>query len=79
MKAKAEDLFFISSINRDGSGTKKVGKGHLNSLLKNPFMKDDLYELKRLSHTEGTFLAIGFNSYVVKVKNMEELKKKNYK
>jgi hypothetical protein len=31
-------------------------------------MKDDLFELNQLSLTEGTFIASGFNSFVVKLK-----------
>ncbi len=70
MEKKASELDFISQIKRDGSGTFKVPDDYLKSMLENPLMKDDLFELRRLSITEGTYIAMGFNSFVVKLKNI---------
>ena len=68
MKKKAHELEFISQINRDGSGTTKVEEGYLKSMLENTFMKDEYFELHHLSISEKTYIAINFNSFVVKIK-----------
>ncbi len=68
MKKKAHELIFISQIKRDGSGTSKVSKAYLKAMLENPLMKDDEFDLTSLSISEGTFIASGFNSFVVKLK-----------
>jgi len=64
MKKKPNELIFISQIKRDGSGTKKVFKKDIEYLESE---KDD-YEVNCLSISQGTFIACGFNSYVVKLK-----------
>lgn len=64
MKKKAKELEFISQINRDGSGTTKVGQSYLDSL----FESNEDFELRPLSLSEGTFIASNFNSFVVKLK-----------
>ena len=69
MRAKASELEFISQINRDGSGTTPVPESYLDSMLNNSLMKNDLFYLTCLSLTEKTFIASGFNSFVVKLKN----------
>jgi len=74
MKLKAKDLEFISIINRDGSGTKPVKKSYLKAMLENKFMKDELFKVRRLSLTEDTFIAMGFNSFVVKIKKQNTIK-----
>lgn len=68
MKKKAYELEFISQINRDGSGTKKVSEDYLKAMLENSLMKDELFKVHRLSLSENTFIAMGFNSFVVKLK-----------
>ena len=69
MKAKAHQLEFISIINRDGSGTKKVFKKDVKHLTENQFAKEDEYKINSLSITNKTYIASGFNSYVVKLKD----------
>lgn len=49
MKAKAKDLIFISQIKRDGSGTAPVSESYLKAMLENTLMKDDEFDLYRLS------------------------------
>ena len=60
MRIQSTNLQFISQIKRDGTGTIPV--------LFNPDEKD-MFELNCLSITEGTYIASGFNSYIVKLKN----------
>lgn len=69
MKAKPHELIFISQIHRDGSGTSPVPESYLTAMLENKFMKDEPFELNRLSLTEDTYIASGFNSFVVKLKS----------
>jgi len=57
-----KDLVFISRIERNGSGTVDVST---KSML---FVADDLFKISCLSITNGTYIAAGFNSYVVKLK-----------
>ena len=68
-KAKAKELEFISWIKRDGSGTEKVPEDMLENMLNNKFAKDDYFRLNVLSLSNKTFIASGFNSFVVKLKN----------
>jgi len=68
MKLKPKDLEFISIIKRDGSGTKKVFKKDVKHLTENMFAKEELYEINTLSMSNKTYIASGFNSYVVKLK-----------
>ena len=67
-KKKPHELIFISRIKRDGSGTAKVFKKDVKHLTENKFAKEDEYTITCLSLTEKTFIASGFNSYVVKLK-----------
>ena len=73
MKAKPADLIFISQINRDGSGVKPVPESYIDAMNTNPLMKDEKYKLHRLSLTEDTWLALGFNSFVVRMKEPPHL------
>jgi len=57
------DLKFISKIKRDGSGTETLTKEE--ELLNN----SEKFNLTRLSISEGTYIASGFNSFVVKIKD----------
>lgn len=65
---RPKDLIFISQIKRDGSGTYPVPKDYQDAMLKNKFMKDELFCVRRLSISENTYIAMGFNSFVVKLK-----------
>jgi hypothetical protein len=69
MKKKAHELEFISQINRNGNGASKVKESYLKSMLNNPLMKDEDFELHCLSMSEKTFIAFNFNAFVVKLKN----------
>lgn len=53
-------LKFISQINRNGSGTRMLSKREADKL------NSEEFELRRLSVSEDTWIAVGFNSYVVK-------------
>ena len=68
MTKKANELIFISRIKRDGSGVKKVFKKDVLHLTTNKFAANDDYKISRLSISEGTYIASGFNTYVVKLK-----------
>lgn len=69
MKRKPHELDFISQINRDGSGTKPVSESYLQAMLENKFMKDECFTLRCLSMSERTYIAHGFNSFVVRLKH----------
>lgn len=62
MKKLGYDLKFISKIKRDGSGTEKLTEEE--ELLNN----SEKFNLTRLSISEDTYIASGFNSFVVKIK-----------
>ncbi len=62
MKLKGKKLIFISEIMRDGSGTKDMRNVYL------PNLKKEKFKINKLSISEGTYIAHGFNSYVVKLK-----------
>lgn len=67
MKAKAKHLIFISRIIRDGSGTVPV-EDKLQKRLQQSKNIDEKYKLNVLSPPDKTYIASGFNSYVVKLK-----------
>lgn len=71
MYKTGSQLKFISWIKRDGSGTEKVERDHIE------VMKDEKFEVHTLSLTEGTFIAHGFNSFVVRLRP-EPIPPKNY-
>jgi len=62
MKKKGKELKFISQICRDGSGTAKVDSDYIK------MMKNDTFTITCLSLTQKTYIANGFNSFVVKFK-----------
>ena len=66
MELKGSELIFISRIMRDGSATTPV--------LDDDHLQEEEFEMNCLSLTKNTWIACGFNSYVVKLKN-EELEK----
>ena len=68
MKKKPHELEFISQINRDGSGTVPVDEEMATGLVTG-LSADNKYKILCLSISEKTFIACGFNSYVVKLKN----------
>ena len=68
VRKKANELIFISQVDRDGLGTSSVPESYLKAVIENSLMKDEYYDLHSLSITNGTFIAINFNSYVVKLK-----------
>lgn len=63
-KALGKDLIFISRIKRDGSGTEIV----LDPDEDMKHLDNTKFQLVRLSITQETYVASGFNSYVVKLK-----------
>lgn len=71
MEKLAKDLIFISQINRDGLGTSPVSESYLKSMLENKFMKDEKFNVNLMSISKKTYIAIGFNSFVVKLKEEE--------
>lgn len=70
MKKNASELIFISRIMRNGTGVLMIDSEKQKELESHKFMQE--YELYHLSITEGTYIAIGFNSYVVKLKSFEK-------
>jgi hypothetical protein len=62
MEKLGKELEFISLIKRDGSGTKMVKKKLIE------LMQEDTFKVNCLSLTEKTFIASGFNSFVVRMK-----------
>lgn len=62
MKRFGKELEFISWIKRDGSGVDKVTEAHIE------VMKDEVFKVRRLSISHDTYIASGFNSFVVKLK-----------
>ena len=68
LRKKAEDLIFISQVDKDGFGTSPVPESYLKAVIENSLMKDEYYELHSLSITNGTYIAMNFNTYVVKLK-----------
>lgn len=61
MKLAGKDLQFISRILRDGSGTEPTEDME--------FADNDIFKVRCLSISYETYIAIGFNSYVVKIKD----------
>jgi hypothetical protein len=62
MRQKGKHLYFISQINRDGSGTSKI----INQSAVD-YLKEERLKVFRLSITEDTWIATDrINYYVVK-------------
>lgn len=61
-KVTGKDLIFISQINRDGSGVSPVSESYM------AFLQSDKFTIKTLSFSERTYIASGFNSFVVRLK-----------
>lgn len=64
---KGSELIFISRINADGSGVKEVDQEEID----NDWFKKEKFRMSRLSMSNGTWIASGMNSYVVKLKKDE--------
>lgn len=62
MQVKGKELEFISQINRDGSGTAKVSEDYVK------MMNDETFSITCLSLTQKTYIANGFNAFVVRLK-----------
>jgi len=62
MKLKGKNLIFISRIKRDGSGTMNVKQSLID------LMQEDEFVIHSLSISHNTYIACGFNSFVVKLK-----------
>lgn len=65
--AKASELVFISRIKRDGTGVVPISAEESDRLSKVEF-HDKKFTTTCLSITLGTYIASGFNSYVVRYK-----------
>jgi hypothetical protein len=74
MKKKGKELEFISLVKRDGSETIPVGTEWKSGVNLHPrtddvsYLDDDNFILNTLSLTCETYIASGFNTWVVKVK-----------
>lgn len=74
MKALGKELEFISFVKRDGSGTIAVGT-EWNEDKAYPkiedvsYLNDELFTLNIISITYRTYIASGFNTWVVKIKD----------
>ena len=79
MKYLGKKLEFISLIKRDGSGTIPVGTPWTNES-KHPktdcvkYLDDEKFSITCLSVTNRTYIASGFNSWVVKIPSLWEKK-----
>jgi hypothetical protein len=73
MKKLGKELEFISFVKRDGSGTIAVGTAR-NADSDYPktddvsYMDDEEFEIRVLSITQKTYIASGFNTWVVRLK-----------
>lgn len=79
MKRQGKKLQFISLIKRDGSGTVPVGTewNNQSDYAKTDdisYLDTEIFNVYRLSISEETFIAIGFNSWVVRLKNDKKMK-----
>jgi hypothetical protein len=62
LQLKGKDLLFISQISIRGEGVLPVRQEYID------IMQKDNFDVNRLSISEDTWIASGFNSFVVKVK-----------
>jgi hypothetical protein len=73
MKKLGKELEFISFVKRDGSGTIMCG-GEWDKESGYPktddmsYHDDDKFKLTRISISHNTFIASGFNTWVVRIK-----------
>ena len=73
MDRKGNQLEFISLINRDGKGVSIAGEESPDGIENKDLshLQNDRFDLHPLSLTKETFIAYGFNVYVVKIKEDE--------
>ena len=77
MKKLGKELEFISFIKRDGSGTIPIGTEWTKDS-NHPktddvsYMDNEKFDLSVLSLSKETFIASGFNTFVVKIKESKE-------
>ena len=62
MKYRGNQLIFISQIKRDGSGVEEISADYLKLLQKEEF------KVIILSMSQHTYIAHGFNSFVVRIR-----------
>jgi hypothetical protein len=73
MKKKGKELNFISFIKRDGTGVVMIGR-EFNKEMGYPrtddmsYVDNEVFNLQCLSLSKKTFIASGFNSFVVTLK-----------
>ena len=73
MQYKGKQLEFISFIKRDGTGTVMVGSEwdkdkDYPKVDDMSYLDDDIFNVQCLSLNKKTFIAIGFNSFVVRIR-----------
>ena len=71
MEYQGKQLEFISFIKRDGTGTVMVGSKWNKDCPKidnMSYLDDDFFDVKCLSLSQKTFIASGFNSFVVRIR-----------
>lgn len=85
MEKLGKQLKFLSFIKRDGSGTITCGS-EWNEKMDIPkvddmrYLDNEMFTLTCLSLSESTFIAHGFNSFVVRLKrDTRPLRKKKFK
>jgi hypothetical protein len=72
MEKYAYELEFISRISKDGSEIEKITQEHLEYLENNKFANREKFIINVLSISQGTYIASGTLSYVVKIKTQEK-------
>ena len=68
MEKYPHELEFISRIKRDGSGVAEITEEDLDHFRGNKFASKEKFTVNCLSMSERTYIASGFNSYIVKLK-----------
>lgn len=70
-RVNGSELIFISQIKRDGSGTSKRG---VSKKMVDEYLSKEEFTVLCLSMSNRTYIAHGFNSYVVQFKDCKLLK-----
>lgn len=65
---KIKELIVLSRINGDGNGTEKVSEKEYKQMCENYFSAKEEFILNSLSISNETYIASGFNSFVVKLR-----------
>lgn len=74
MEKYTHELEFISRIKSDGCGVEEIDQEHLDFLENNKFANREKFIINPLSISQGTYIASGGISYVVKLKPKEQPK-----